>query len=135
MISRKEKIIPILAIIILLLGIFSALYVNATQINKETININGNEYTISYLFSICKNQTIETDEGGKTGISFDELIPKLGVSCPSCHKYIIKAEDKYQQTINWDVFKTGVLTDYGRVFFPNTAHTFWVRNVIEIEVK
>ena len=33
------------------------------------------------------------------------------------------------------LLKTGILTDYSRVYFPNTAHTFWVRDVIEIEVK
>jgi hypothetical protein len=135
MIFGKEKIIPILAISVLLLGIFSALYVNATQINKEIITINGNEYTINYLFSICKKVTIETDEGEKTGISFDELMSKVGVSCSACHNYIIKAEDKYQQTFSWDVLKTGILTDFSRAYFPNTAHTFWIRNVIEIEVK
>ena len=135
MISGKQKIIPILAISVLLLGVFSALYVNATLINKETISINGNEFTINQLFSMCKSRSIETDEGEKTGIALDDLILKVGVSCPSCHNYIIKAEDKYQQTITWDILKTGVLTDYARVYFPGTAHTFWIRDVIEIEVK
>ena len=135
MISGKEKIIPILAINVLLLGVFSALYVNATQINKETITINGNEYTINQIFSICTKRSIETDDGEKTGIALDDLMLKVGVNCPACHNYIIKAEDKYQQTVSWDILKTGILTDYGRVFFPDTAHTFWVRDVIEIEVK
>ena len=135
MISGKEKIIPILAINVLLLGVFSALYVNATQINKETITINGNEYTINQIFSICTKRSIETDDGKKTGIALDDLMLKVGVNCPACHNYIIKAEDKYQQTVSWDILKTGILTDYGRVFFPDTAHTFWVRDVIEIEVK
>ena len=135
MIPGKEKIIPILAISVLLLGIFSALYVNATQINKDTISINGNEYTLNQIFLLCNKRIIETDEGEKTGIALDDLILKVGVSCPSCHIYIIKAEDKYQQTVSWDILKTGILTDYGRVFLPGTAHTFWVRNVIEIEVK
>jgi len=135
MISRKEKIIPIVAISILLLGIFSALYVNATQIDKDTINVNASEYTLSYLFSICKKVTIDTDDGQKTGIALDDLISKVGVGCVTCHNYVIKAEDKYQQTFTWDVLKTGILTDDSRVYFPNTAHTFWIRNVVEIEVK
>ncbi|MDH7507603.1 MAG: hypothetical protein QHH15_07480 [Candidatus Thermoplasmatota archaeon] len=135
MFSGKEKIIPVLAISVLLVGIFSAIYVNATQINKNTLTINGHEYTIDYLFSICKKRVIETDKGAKTGIALDDLILKVGVSCPTCYEYVIKAKDKYQQTLNWDVLKTGVLTDYGRVFFPDIAHTFWIRDVIEIEVK
>lgn len=135
MISGKEKIISILAISVLLLGIFSALYVNATQINKDTITINGNEYTLNQIFSMCTKRSIETDDGEKTGIALDDLMLKVGVNCPTCYNYVIKAKDKYQQTVSWDILKTGVLTDYSRVFFPDTAHTFWVRNVIEIEVK
>jgi len=135
MLSRKEKIIPILAISVLLLGVLSVLYVNATQINKDTITINGNQFTLDQIFSMTKSRSIETDEGEKTGIALDDLMLKSGVNCPSCHNYIIKAEDKYQQTFSWDILKTGILTDYGRVYFPDTAHTFWIRNVIEIEVK
>jgi glycine betaine/choline ABC-type transport system substrate-binding protein len=65
MISGKEKIISILAISVLLLGIFSALYVNATQLNKDTVSINGNEYTLNQIFSMCTKRTIETDDGEK----------------------------------------------------------------------
>jgi len=133
--SGKEKIISILAISVLLLGVSSALYVNATQIDKDTITINGFEYTINQLFSITTKRNIETDEGEKTGIALDDLMIKIGVNCPSCHKYIIKAQDKYQQTVSWDILKTGILTDYSRVIFPDTAHTFWIRDVFEIEVK
>jgi len=100
MLSRKEKIIPILAISVLLLGVLSVLYVNATQINKDTITINGNQFTLDQIFSMTKSRSIETDEGEKTGIALDDLMLKSGVSCPSCHNYIIKAEDKYQQTFN-----------------------------------
>ena len=80
-------------------------------------------------------RVIETDEGEKTGIALDELIITVGVGCVNCHEYTIKAKDGYQQTVNWDILKTGILTDYGRVYFPDTAQTFWVRDVIEIEVK
>jgi hypothetical protein len=135
MISGKEKIISILAISVLLLGIFSALYVNATQINKDSITINGNEYNLNQIFSMCNKRLIETDEGEKTGVALDDLMLKVGVNCPACHNYVIKAEDKYQQTVSWDILKTGILTDYSRVIFPDTAHTFWVRDVFEIEVK
>jgi hypothetical protein len=135
MIAGKEKLIPIFAIFILLIGTSSAIYVHATQINKDTITINGGEYTIDQLFSMVEIRSIETDEGEKTGIALDDLLVKVGVGCPSCHKYSIKAKDKYQQTVNWDVMKTGILTENSRVFFPDTAHSYWVRDVIEIEVK
>ena len=45
----KEKLIPIFAMIVLLIGTFSAIYVNATQVDKDTITINGKEYTIGSM--------------------------------------------------------------------------------------
>jgi len=131
----KEKLIPLLAMSVLLIGIFSAIYVHATQVNKDTISINGHEYTIDTLFSIGIARTIKTDEGEKTGVALDDLMSKVGVSCLSCHSYIIKAKDRYQQTVSWDIMQTGILTDYDRVYFPDTAHAFWIRDVVEIEVK
>ena len=131
----KEKIIPIFAMIVLLIGISSTIYVHANQIEKDTIKINGQEFTMNQLFSMGAQRVVETDEGEKTGISLDELIITVGVGCTDCHEYTIKAKDGYQQTVNWDILKTGILTDYGRVYFPDTAHTFWVRDVIEIEVN
>ena len=135
MITGKEKIIPVFAMIVLLIGSFSAIYVHATQIDKNTIKINGSGYSIEQIFFMGVVRTIETDEGEKTGVALDDLMSRVGVACLVCHKYIIRASDGYQQTINWDIMKTGILTDYGRVYFPDTAHTFWVRDIIEIEVK
>ena len=121
--------------IVLLIGIFSTIYVNAYQIEKDTIKINGQDFTFDQLLSNGVEQTIETDEGEKTGIALNDIIIYSGVDCTQCHEYTIKAKDGYQQTVNWDILKTGILTDYKRVFFPDTAHSFWVRDVIEIEVK
>ncbi|KYK30624.1 MAG: hypothetical protein AYK22_03320 [Thermoplasmatales archaeon SG8-52-3] len=131
----KEKIIPIIAMVVLIIGIISTIYVHASQIEKDTIKINGQDFTIDQLFSIGVTNEIETDEGEKEGIALDKLMVAVGVGCTDCHKYTIKAKDGYQQTLDWDILKTGILTDYGRVYFPDTAHTFWVRDVIEIEVK
>lgn len=135
MISGKEKLIPIFAMIVLLIGTFSAIYVNATQVDKDTITINSQEYTIEQIFSIAKPKTIETDEGIKSGVSLKDLMIKVGISCTSCNKYTFKAKDGYQQTVDFEILKSGILTDYSRVYFPNTAHALWVSDVIEIEVK
>ena len=135
MILGKEKIIPIIAMSLLLVGTSSAIYVHETQIGKNIIKINENEYTIDQIFNIGSIKTVDTDDGEKTGISLEDLIFKLGINCPDCHMYTIKGNDKYQQTVSWDILKTGVLTDYQKVYFPDTAHYLWVSNVVEIEVK
>jgi len=133
--TGKEKIIPIIAMVVLLIGIFSTIYVDANQIEKDTIKINGRDFTLNQIFSDGVERTIETDEGEKTGVALEYIIINAGVDCTNCHDYTIKAKDGYQQTVNWNILKTGILTDYERVFFPDTAHSFWVRDVIEIEVK
>jgi len=131
----KEKIIPILALIVLIIGGTSSAYVYVTQIDKETISINGNEYTIDQLVFMGETKTIQTVEGEITGISTGDLIPKLGIGCPSCHEYTIKGKDGYQQTVEWDIMKTGVLSSIKKVYFPDTPKKFWVGDIVEIEVK
>ena len=135
MILGKEKLIPTFAMIVLLIGTFSAIYVNASQIDKDTITINGEEYTIDQIFLIAKSKEIETDEGIKSGISLEDLMVKVGIGRMSCSTYTFKAKDGYQQTVDFEILKSGILTDYNRVYFEDTAHALWVSNVIEIEVK
>ncbi len=132
----KEKLIPILAIIVLLIGSFSALYVNANQMTseKDTIIVNNQKFSKEEIFESIEIKSIETNEGEKTGLSLDKLITFSGVNCPSCHKYTIIAKDSYQKTVNWEDMKKGVLTDYGRVCFKDKAQAFWISDVVEIEV-
>ncbi len=132
----KEKLLPIFAMIVLLIGSFSALYVNANQlsIEKDTIILNNQRFNADELFDSVEIRSIETNEGERTGLALDKLISFSGVNCPSCHKYTIIAKDPYQKTVNWEDMKRGVLTDYGRVYFKDKAHAFWVYDVVEIEV-
>ena len=130
----KEKFIPIIALIILIIAGTSSAYVYTSQIDKETIAINGEEYTIDQIFYNGAIKTIDTVEGKKTGIDLGDLILKSGVNCPKCSEYKIKAKDSYQKTVDWNILKTGIITEEKRVFFPETAKAFWIRDVIEIEV-
>lgn len=134
MIMGKEKIIPFLAIIVILISGTSTAYIYVTQTNKDTISINGEDFTIEQLYNIGEIRTIQTSEGEKTGISLEELILKIGISCPSCYEYTIKAKDGYEKTVNWDIMSTGILTDSYGVFFPYIPKAFWVRDIIKIEV-
>ena len=139
MLPGKEKLIPLLAMTVLLVGAFSSVYVHATQIEEasdgNTITINGQLYSIDDLFSKIKQKTIETDDGKKQGIALDELIIYTGVGCPTCHEYKIVSKDKYQQTVTWEDMQLGVLTNDNRVFFPNLAHAFWIYDIVKIEVN
>lgn len=131
----KEKIIPILALIILIISGAAQAYVYVTQVDKDTISINGNSYTIEQLFFIGKSKTIQTVEGEKTGVSLEDLISKVGIGCPSCYKYTIKGNGNYEKTVDWEILKTGVLADNKKVYFPDTPKNLWVGDIYEIEVK
>ena len=131
----KDKFIPIIAIILLLIGISSTIYVHANFVDKSTITINGDEYTIEEINSLANLKTIQTNEGEVVGVSLEDLLSKIGNACLSCSEFTVKAKDGYEKTINWDILKTGVLTKENRVVFPNTSKSLWVRDVVEIEVK
>ncbi len=141
----KEKTLQVFAILVLLIGIISSLYVYAQeteietqreQIGKEdTITINNIDYNKEELFEIVESRTITIEEKEITGLALDKLLTYANTEQPSAHKYTFIATDSYQQTVTWDMVQAGIFTDYNRVIFPGTAHSFWVSNIIEIEVK
>lgn len=139
MIVKNEKLLPVLAMTVLLLGSISTLYVHATTVpqgktQSNIITINNHLYNIDELFLSLPKRIIETDEEIETGIALDQLLIHTGVKCPECHHYTIKGEDGYQQTVSWEDIQTGILTDEKRTCFPELPYAFWVRDVIEIEV-
>jgi hypothetical protein len=135
----KQNIIPLLAMTVLIIGSISTLYVHANQTsqstNPEIILINNQSFEIQVLFDTFSNTTIETDDGDKTGILLSEILTSTTIDCPSCSSYIVKAADGYQQTVNWDDMQQGILTMEKRTYFPHLAHAFWVRDIVQIEVK
>jgi hypothetical protein len=135
----NQNIIPLLAMVVLIIGSVSTIYVHANQsvhnYESESIIINNHSFEITTIFDIYSNITIETDIGEKTGISLSEILLSTEIDCPSCHSYTIKATDGYQQTVNWDDIQQGILTIEKSTYFPHLAHAFWVKDIKEIEVK
>jgi hypothetical protein len=127
----KEKLIPIFAVAVLFIGSLSSIYVYATQINSEYIDINGQEYTVDQLFFIGEERTIETF----SGIALDTLMMKIGISEPEKHEYTIIASDGYQKTVKWDNMKNGLLTEEGQSIFSDLAKAFRIKDIVKIEVK
>ena len=136
---EKQNIIPLLAITVLLIASVSTLYVHATQnqqiSDSESIIINEQTFAVQSLFQTFSNITIQTDDGEKTGILLSDLLLSTDIECPICHSYLIIASDGYQQTVDWDDMKQGIITNEKRSYFPHLAHAFWVRNIINIEVN
>ena len=127
----KEKLIPILAVAVLFIGSLSSIYVYATQINSEYIDINGQEYTVDQLFFIGEERTIEAF----SGIALDTLMMKIGIPEPEKHEYTIIASDGYQKTVKWENMKNGLLTEEGQSIFSDLAKAFRINDIVKIEVK
>jgi len=127
----KEKLIPILAVAVLFIGSLSSIYVYATQINSEYIDINGQEYTVDQLFFIGEERTIETF----SGIALDTLMMKIGIPEPKKHEYTIIASDGYQKTVKWENMKNGLLTEEGQSIFSDLPKAFRIKDIVKIEVK
>jgi hypothetical protein len=132
----RGKIIHLLAVSVIIIGLVSTILVNANkeEDNLNEIIINGNSLDISIIFSNIDEIQINTDDGIEKGIPLDELINYTGEFCPSCLKYRLIGSDGYKQTVNWEDMKKGIFTINKKAIFPHLAHSFWVRDIIEIEV-
>lgn len=135
MIIGKEKLIPLFALIILVIGATATAYVYAIQIDTKSVTINDQKYTIDQIFFIAKSCTIETFDGKNySGVALDDLIIKVGVRCPTCHEYTLVGADNYQKTVSWEDMQNGLLTLDRMVAFSNLPKAFRIKNVVKIEV-
>lgn len=135
----KEKLIPIVALIVLLTGASSTIYVYATQeanivenADVEIITIWNNQYTIEDIFSIAEPRIF--NDLNFSGIALDDLIIKIGVDCPECYTYTIIAEDGYQKTVKWENMQNGLLTFDKMSVFSDLPKAYRIKNIVEIEV-
>ncbi|HEC81004.1 MAG TPA: hypothetical protein ENI42_01060 [Thermoplasmatales archaeon] len=134
----KDKLIPLVAMVLLLVGSFSSLYVYTVEGDTskvDVISINGRSYSMDQIFSLAKQRSLVTDDGVFSGVALDDLIEKVGVTCGSCHTYTIVGSDGYSKTVKWKNLKNGVLMEDRRVVFSDLPKAFRVRNVVSIEVK
>lgn len=129
----KDRLIPIFALLILLIGSISSIYVYATQTTTNTLRVNGQHYTIDQLFSLTKPRTVNDSQ--YTGIALDDLMQKTGVSDPEQHLYTLKASDGYEKTVTWENMKNGLLTKDRESIFSDLPKAFHVKDIIAIEVN
>jgi hypothetical protein len=127
----KDKLLPLIALLVLLLGSISTAYVYTTTTSTGTISINGTEYTLDQLMFLGEDRVIGDYNGG----SLDQIIVKSGVPVPENHEYTLIAADGYQKTVQWDNMKNGLITDEGQTIFSDLPKAFWVKDIIEIKVE
>jgi hypothetical protein len=127
----KDQLIPIFALLILLIGSISSIYVYATQATTNTLLVNGQHYTIDQLFILTKPRIVNNS----TGIALDDLMLKTGVSEPEQHRYTLKGSDGYEKTATWENMKNGLLTKECESIFSDLPKAFHVKDIVTIEVN
>jgi len=132
MLMGKEKLIPLAAMIVILIGAGASAYVYTTQTATDNITINGQQYTIDQIFNIAESRTF--DLLNFSGIALDDLVIKTGVGCLECHEYTIIGDDGYQKTVTWENIKKGLLTKDGMTVFSDLPKAYRIKNVVKIEV-
>jgi hypothetical protein len=129
----KDRLLPIFALLILLIGSVSSIYVYTTQATTNTLLVNGQHYTMDQLFSLVQPRSF--NESQYSGIALDDLMLKTGVSQPEQHRYTLRGADGYEKTVTWENMKNGLLTKDSESVFSNLPKAFRVKNIITIEVK
>jgi hypothetical protein len=129
----KDRLLPILALILLFIASSSSLYVYASQTTTDKLQVNGQQYTIDQLFSLAKPRTFNDSQ--YTGIALDDLMLKTGVSNPEQHTYTLKGADGYEKTVIWENLKNGLLTKDRESVFSDLPKAFRVKDIVTIEVK
>jgi len=129
----KDRVLPFFALLVLLIGSVSSLYVYAVQTNTETITINGQPFTIAQINTLVKPRVFPTLN--YSGAALDDLMVKAGVVHPEQHSYILIGSDRYQKTVTWENMKNGLLTQDRQSVFSDLPKAFRVKDVTSIEVK
>ena len=127
----KERLIPIFALVVLIIGSASSLYVYATTANSDFIIIDGTEYTIDQLFFLGEDRSINE----YTGSALDVIIEKTGVATHESQTYTLIAADGYEKTVQWENMQNGILTRDGQSVFSDLPKAFWVKDIVEIKVS
>ena len=129
----KDRLLPILALILLFIASSSSVYVYATQTTTETLEINNQEYTIDQVFSIVRPRI--SNDSQYTGIALDDLMIKTGVTSPETHTYTLRGSDGYEKTVTWENMQNGLLTKNRESIFSDLPKAFRVKDIVTIEVK
>jgi hypothetical protein len=129
----KDRLLPILALILLFIASSSSLYVYGSQTTTDTLQVNGQDYTITQLFSLVKPRSFNDSQ--YTGIALDDLMQKTGVTNPEQHTYTLKGSDGYEKTVTWTNMQNGLLTEKRESIFSDLPKAFRVKDIVAIEVK
>jgi len=129
--SRVNLPLALIAFVILLGSLSIFAHNNLNKEDTETVVVNGKEYRWEEVFDDFDVTTME----GKEGVLLSELVNDTGLEEPGSHEYKIIAADGYAKTVKWEDMENGIVLKSKEVFFPDLVKQYYVRDIVEIEVK
>jgi hypothetical protein len=128
---NNKKVIPIIAVGILLIAIGASVYAYLQQADTGSVSINGATYSAKDLMAMGGERVVEE----YSGVALDELVISAGVSAPETKAYTLVGADGYLKTVTWENMQNGILTPDLMSAFSYLAKAFRVKDIVEIIVE
>jgi len=132
LLGRRTNVILGLIALLILTGSLGALVYNAsTTGSTDVLTVCGKEYDWKDL----ENRFETRESNGHSGILVSDLVVDSGFKDPEGKSIRFIGADGYQKEIPWASAGNGLI-DVGekKVVFPDLYKSFWVRDLVEIEV-
>jgi hypothetical protein len=127
----KNKWVPIIAAVVLLIAIGASVYGYLQQSDAGSVEINGTTYSSNELMEMGSERTV----GEYSGAALSEVVISAGVAAPEAKQYTLIAADGYQKTVTWENMQNGILTPELMSVFSDLAKAFQVKDIIEIKAE
>ena len=125
----------IVAVVILVGSAAAYYYSQQPKGDVSKVVVNGKDYPWDTLYEDFDTVGFSTDEETMNGIRPSDIINDTGLGDPQDHDYRVTGSDGYQKDVSWDDMVSGFLVKDGkRTVFPGLTTSFWVRDVVTIEV-
>jgi hypothetical protein len=133
--KRLNMILGVLAVVTLVTSCVTFAYTLIPQGDTTKVIVNDTDYTRNDIFTYFGDVSFEANEDSYEGVRLSDVIIDTGLAKPGSHQYKIIASDGYQKDVTWEDMQNGFLVeDEFKTIFPGLTRSFWVRDVISIEV-
>lgn len=104
--------------------------------DTSIIIVNDSEFTWAGIYQDF--QCIDVEAAGKSylGVKLSDIVNETGLADPGAHEYNVIGSDGYSKTVTWTDMQSGFLVEDDKIaVFPGLTRSFWVKGVVEIEVR
>ncbi len=133
--KRLNLILGVLAAVILISSCAVFAYTLIPQGDTTKIVVNDTDFTRNDIFTYFGSVGFDANDQSFEGVRLSDIIIDIGLVNPGNKQYKISASDGYQKDVTWDDMVNGFLVeDEFKTVFPELTRSFWVKDVVSIEV-